>query len=134
MKFKTRVWLGAIILFLFMPSYSAFAQTQKGKVADKKFWTLNSLMIGSTIYDVESTYFIMGRCENCREANPLMRPFVEAGRPWLYTVQGSVDAGVICASYQMKKKNHKLWYVLPIALTVAHTFAGTHNIRLAVKF
>ncbi len=120
-------------IFLLLIGSMAFAQTQE-KVADSKFWTVNSLMIGSTIYDVESTYFAFSRHENGRELNPLMRPFVEAGKPWLYVVQGSVDAGVFYASYEMKKRDHKLWYLLPVAITVAHTIAGTHNLRIAISF
>jgi len=131
---KTKIWLGAIMYFVFVPTWPVYAQTQTEKTADKKFWVVNTIMIGSTIYDVESTYFALNRCENCYEANPLMKPFVEAGRPALYIVQGAIDVGIIYASYKMKKKGHKLWYVLPAIVTVAHTIAGTHNIRIAVRF
>lgn len=121
--------------FFLLVGSDVLAQTQKEKVADGKFWTMNFLMIGSTVYDSETTYYTLDRCgNNCKEGNPLMRPFVNAGRPWLYAVQGSIDAGVIYTSYQMKKKGHKFWYILPVALTVAHSAAGTHNLRLAVKF
>ena len=123
----------AVLFFIIGPN--AFAQTQQEKkTADKKFWAINSLMVGSTVYDVESTYLALDKCSVCYEKNLLMRPFVGAGRPWLYAVQGSIDAGVIYVSYRMKKNDHKLWYVLPVAITVAHTVAGTHNIRLAIRF
>ena len=112
----------------------ASAQVQREKVADKKFWAVNTLLVSSTVYDTRSTYFALEKCKNCREANPLMRPFVKAGEPWLYVVQGFINTGVIYASYKMKEKDHKLWYVLPVALTIAHTIAGTHNIRIAIKF
>ena len=126
---KTLILITCFLLF----GTSLFAQEKK-KTADKKFWIVNSIMIGSTVYDIESTYFALDRCKNCREYNPLMRLFVEAGRPAIYAIQGSIDAGVIYVSYKMKKKGHKLWYVLPAIVTVAHTIAGTHNIRIAVRF
>ena len=91
-------------------------------------------MVGSIVYDIESTYFVLDRCATCYEKNPLMRPFVEAGRPQLYTIQGSIGAGVIYASYRMKKNGHKLWWLLPVVLTAAHTVAGIHNIRMVIKF
>ena len=126
---KTLILITCFLLF----GTSLFAQEKK-KTADKKFWIVNSIMIGSTVYDIESTYFALDRCKNCREYNPLMRLFVEAGRPAIYAIQGSIDAGVIYVSYKMKKKGHKLWFVLPVAVTVVHTIAGTHNIRIAIKF
>ncbi|TSC90538.1 MAG: hypothetical protein G01um10142_404 [Parcubacteria group bacterium Gr01-1014_2] len=124
----------ALTACLLVIGSSAFAQTQGEKVLDKKLWTVGSLLIGSTIYDVESTYFAFDKCVACYEKNPRMRPFVKAGKPWLYAVQGSIDAGVIYASYKMKDKDHKLWYLLPVALTVVHISAGMHNIRVAIKF
>jgi hypothetical protein len=123
----------AALFFIIGPN--AFAQTQQEKkTADKKFWVASSLMVSSTVFDVESTYLALDKCAACYEKNLLMRPFVKAGRPWLYAIQGSIDAGVIYASYRMKKNGHKLWYVLPVAITVAHTAAGMHNIRLSIKF
>ncbi len=104
-------------------------------VADKKFWTVNTFLIGSTIYDMESTYFALDKCGNgCRERNPLMRPFVKAGRPALYAIQGSLDAGIIYASYKLKKEDKKLWWLLPVVVTAAHSVAGTHNVRIAIRF
>lgn len=120
----------SLISLLLIPTY-----LQAQEVTDRKFWTVNTLLVGSTVYDVESTYFALDRCgNNCREGNPFMRPFVKAGKPWLYAVQGSVDAGIIYSSYKMKKNNNKLWWLLPIAITTTHSIAGTHNIRIALRF
>jgi len=66
-----------------------------------------------------------------------MKPFVEAGMPWLYTVQGAIDAGIIYGSYKMKKSDtkwKKVWWVIPTAVMVGHLAAGTHNIKIALKF
>lgn len=134
MEFKTRLWLGMVILFIFIPTCPIYCQTQKEKVLDKKFWTVNIIFVGSTIYDVESTFYALDKCHTYREGNPLMRPLVEAGRPWIYAVQGSIDAGVIYTSYKLKGNDSKLWWILPVALTAVHSIAGTHNIRIAIKF
>lgn len=120
-----------VLVFLLI---SIPVKAQDRNIADEKFWVTSTLLIGSTIYDVESTYFALGKCGICREANPVMRPFVEAGRPWLYTIQGSVDAGIIFTSYEMKKRHNKWWWVLPVAVSAAHLTAGTRNIKVAISF
>jgi len=132
--------LALAICFLLLGPGASFAQipqeqeVQQKKTADKKFWIVNSLMIGSTIYDVESTYFALDRCKRCRESNPLIRPFIKAGRPAIYTVQGSIDVGAVYLDHKLKKKGNKLWWLLPVVLTVSHTAAGTHNVRIALRF
>ena len=132
-----------LIVVLFLLS-SGIAQAQEkipgvghrplvgNSVADKKFWAVSTALIGSTIYDVESTYFSIGK--GYRELNPRMRSFVNAGRPGLYMVQGSVDAGVIFLSYKMKKADSKLWWIVPIAVTAWRSVSGTHNMRIAIRF
>ena len=89
-----------IFLCLFLIPKAVHAQN----VADNKFWIVNGVLIGTTVYDIESTYFALDRCETCYELNPIMRPFVEAGKPQLYAIQGSIDAGIIYVSYKMKKQ------------------------------
>lgn len=113
---------------------TGIAEAQDQKTADKKFWAVGTFLVGSTIYDVESTYYALDKCPTCRERNPFMRPFVKAGKPWLYTVQGSIDAGVIYASYKTKKQAKKLWWLLPVVMTATHSIAGTNNIRIAIRF
>ena len=118
-----------LLFFLFLIPMPIQAQG----VVDKKFLIINAPLIGTSIYDIESTYFALNRCENrCREGNPLMRPFIERGRPWAYAYYLSLDAGVIYYSYYLKKNGHnKLWYVAPLAVAGAHTIAGTWNIKIA---
>src|SRR3989344_4360324 len=124
-------------LFVFLGLFFIPTIVQAQEVSDKKFWIINSILIGATVYDIESTYLALGRCETCYEFNPIMRPFVEAGKPQLYAVQGLIDAGVIYASYKMKKQDSKfkkVWWVLPVAVTASHLAAGTNNIRIAIRF
>ena len=113
------------------------ARAQEEEVADKKFWAVSTFLIGSTIYDIESTYFVLGKCKTCEEGNPIMRPFVKAGKPALYAAQGSIDAGVLYMSYKMKKGDtrfKKVWWLLPVAMAAGHMVAGTYNMRFAIRF
>lgn len=124
-------------LFIFLCLFLIPTAVKAQDVADKKFWIINSVLIGATVYDIESTYLALDRCETCYELNPIMRPFVEAGKPQLYAVQGLIDAGVIYVSYKMKKQDSKLkkmWWLLPVAVTAGHLVAGTNNMRMAIRF
>ena len=123
-----------IFLLFFMPG---IAGAQNNKTADKKFWTVNAFLVGSTIYDVESTYFTLNKCGTCQESNFFMKPFVNAGRPAIYAIQGSIDAGVVYASYKVKKgsgKFKKVWWFVPVAMTAGHFVAGTYNVRITIRF
>ena len=133
---KMRITLLALAFLL----AAGVAEAQDQKTADKKFWFVSAALVGSTIYDVESTYYVFDKCPTCRELNPtFMKHIVYAGRPALYAVQGSMDAGIIFMSYKFKQDPklrwmHKSWWVLPVAVSVAHSLAGTHNIRFALTF
>lgn len=127
----------SLLIFSVLMLIPNLVQAQSNNVADKKFWIVNSFLIGATVYDVESTYFTLGKCETCHELNPVMRPFVEAGKPSLYAIQGLIDAGVIFASYKMKKQDSKfkrVWWTIPVGVTAGHLAAGTINIKIALRF
>src|SRR3989338_7172205 len=124
-------------VFIFFCLFLIPTAVKAQNIADKKFLIINSVMVGTTVYDIESTYLVLDRCQTCYELNPIMRPFVEAGRPQLYAIQGLIDAGVIYTSYQMKKldgKFKKIWWILPVAVTAGHIVAGTGNMRIAIRF
>ena len=121
------------IFFLIIGS-KAFAQAPEKKTLGKKFWVVNGLFVSSGIYDVESTFYVRGKCPACGETNPFMRPFVEAGKPETYAIIAATDIAVVYSSYYLKKHNSKLWFVFPVVLTASHVVAGTYNIRLAMKF
>ncbi|MBI2062513.1 MAG: hypothetical protein HYT64_02390 [Candidatus Yanofskybacteria bacterium] len=121
------------LLFLFFES-SVFAQNLEHKVADKKFWIVNITFVGSSIYDVESTFYVLNKCSTCSEKWPLMKSFVRAGKPATYGIIIGADAAIVGSSYWLKKKKNKFWFILPVALAATHTIAGTHNIRFAMSF
>ena len=118
-----------LALLLLVP---ANAEAQD-KVADGKFWAANIFMVGSTVYDVESSYFVLDRC-NCREANPLMKSFIGSGRPTVYAAIAATDVAMMVVIYKIKKRNDKLWWILPVVVTAVHSVAGTNNIRTAIRF
>ncbi len=126
----------SVLTFLGLMLIPNFVQAQSKDVADKKFWIVSTLLIGSTIYDVESTFYGLNRCKGgCHEGNWFMKPLVKAGQPGLYAVQGSIDAGALYVSYEVKKRGHKkLWLILPVTMTVAHLIGGTRNLSIALRF
>lgn len=104
------------------------------KVLDKKFWGLAAGLTAATIYDIETTYAGLNRCETCREGNPLMRHVVEAGRPASYGVAMGLNAGLMYYSYRLRKSNNssgkkRLWWLLPTIAIGAHGVAGSLNLR-----
>jgi len=124
-------------VFIFFCLFLIPTAVKAQNIADKKFLIINSVMVGTTVYDIESTYLVLDRCETCYELNPIMRPFVEAGRPQLYVIQGLIDAGIIYTSYKMKKQDSKfkkIWWVLPVSVIVVHLVVGTSNMRIAIRF
>jgi len=121
-------------------SSSASAQEVKrekiAKIVDTKFIVVTSSLATSTIFDTETT-FVAIKNPGVREANPVMRPFVNAGRPATYAFLGGVDTGIVYFSYRMKKSTNptirKLWWVLPVVATASHGFAGGFNLRFTFR-
>lgn len=99
--------------------------------SDREFTVASAALVGSTVFDVESTFRGMGRNPNLIEGNKLMRPFVNAGRPATYGVTMGIDAGLLWWSHREKRRGSKFWWV-PIAVgTGVHIAAGVNNLRLA---
>lgn len=120
-----------ILFCLFFIPTTAYSQD----IADKKFWIVNGVFLGSVVYDVESSYFALDRCENkCKEGNPLIRPFAEKGRLWVYAYHAPIGAGVMYYSYYLKKNGKKWWFLPPVIITAVHVTAGTWNIKYALSF
>ena len=117
-----------LLLAFFIVFHSLPALAQE-KTVDKKFIFVSGFLVGSTIYDAETTRLALKKClPNCREGNPLMRPFVSR-QPVLYAVQGAIDSGVLFWSYRLKKDNINGWWLLPVVVGATHITAGSFNIR-----
>ncbi|MFN7945946.1 MAG: hypothetical protein U0Z53_11380 [Blastocatellia bacterium] len=115
---------------------SAAPQGDEKKVADAKFMALMMAVQVSTVVDIESTFHTIGKCPpgyTCREANPLLRPFVQSGRPAAYAFSSSINGLVWWSSYRMKKRGNRWWWVGPVVQITTHTVAAIHNYRSASR-
>lgn len=99
---------------------------------DRPFILVSGALIASTIFDAETTYAGY-KDPNVHEANPIARPFVEAGRPALYAFEFASDAAILYVAYRMKKSDspalRKGWWIIPVVVTVGHVAAGGANLR-----
>ena len=104
------------------------------KVADKKFWLVSAALNSAMLMDTWSTFHVIGRCSDCREANPYVAPFVKRGATVTFAAGQAFDIGVMALSKKMKASNkpqiRKIWWVLPVALTTGHIIAYRHNMKL----
>ena len=120
-----------LFLVLFIVSYSSPALAKK-KTIDKKFILANGFMVSGIIFDVESTYLCTSTGK-CREANPLMRPLLDKGRPTMYAVQGAFAGLIIYSSYDLKRGGSKIWWLLPVIVGTVHAVAGANNMRIFIN-
>jgi len=111
-------------------------QSEKQKPADrgldKKFWSLAAGLTAATTYDIETTYACINTGK-CRESNPLMRPFIEAGRPASYGFAMGINTGIMYAAHRLRNSNNpsvkKLWWLIPVVAIGLHGTAGSLNLR-----
>ena len=79
-------------------------------------------------FDAGTTYAAMRSC-NCREGNPLLRPF--AANPSIFFVLGGQAWATTRAADDLDSRGHGRWArVLRWGTTGAHIFAGAHNLTL----
>lgn len=111
-----------LVLFLFCSL--TFAQ-------DAKYWATATALQVSSIYDTETSFGAFSR--GAYEANPIMKPFY-TNRVSAYSVTAGVNVGVMFAAHKLRHSANptarKLWWVIPIAATSLHIFAGVHNQRI----
>ncbi len=111
-------------------------QRDEKKVADAKFLALMMAVQVSTVVDIESTFHTIGQCPpgyTCREGNPLLRPFIQSGRPAVYAFTTGINGLVMWHSYRMKKRGSRWWWVGPAIQIGVHTWAAVHNYRTASR-
>ena len=136
----TILWTAILVLALISGVNTASAQEiNRGKIVDTKFIVVSSSLVASTIFDVETTFAgVKNTAIPVREeSNPIMRPFINAGRPATYAFLGGANTGVIYLSYRMKKSHdptiRKLWWVISVTATAGHAFAGGFNLRFTFR-
>jgi len=113
-------------------SLASFPKNSKTKhsvrKSNKNFWIWNSILMTAVVYDVETTFKAKSRNPNIIEGNPIAKPFVDSGRPATYAFAIGTNSIVVYASFWLKQKGKKWWYVFPLVFTVSHIAAGTSNL------
>lgn len=102
------------------------------KIFDKKFYTLMFGLQASTMLDIESSYHTLKNCPagfTCREGNPLLRPFVQAGRPAVYAFTTGTNALAVLSSYKLKKNGSRFWWVPMTVYTGIHAYCAVRNFQ-----
>ena len=132
-----RILISLFAIAMLVSSAASAQEIKKSdKIVDTKFVLISSSLVASTVFDLETTFAAI-KNPQVREGNPVMRPFVNAGRPATYAFLGGVDAGVVYLSYRMKKSPNpavrKLWWVVPVAMIASHAFAGGANLRFSFR-
>ena len=94
--------------------------------------TLAGVEVGALLADGISTQHALNRCPTvCSEADPLARPFVEAG--WTGQIAGGtlfVAAEVGLRYLLHRTSHHRVERVLPLVLITYATASAIHNARL----
>jgi hypothetical protein len=94
---------------------------------DAQFLALASISYASALYDGQTTVSALRRCSNgCYEANRLMSPFAGNG-PKVYAYSVGLTSVSLVATYHLKKKGVRWWWVPMVTTTALHVAAGIHN-------
>jgi hypothetical protein len=105
------------------------------KVRDWKYWGLAAGLNGAMLVDTKSTFDVLRDCRQaCREANPVVAPFVRRGPAVAYAAGMLFDAGTMTLAAKMRASPRvwvrRTWWVAPAALIVGHSIAARHNANL----
>ncbi|MBI2981998.1 MAG: hypothetical protein HYY44_06890, partial [Deltaproteobacteria bacterium] len=123
---RGQIW-PVVIGFLLLSMSSEIQAEKSARTPDTTFWIVSAGLVMTTIYDLETTFWSLKNCDNCKEGNFLVAPLVNTGRPATYAVMMGVNAGLLYLSYRVKKQGSKLWWIGPAIGTAAHGVAGTLN-------
>jgi hypothetical protein len=105
----------AVPAFASAAAYSLARAAPKPRIADKKFFLVNSLHLGLAVADVELTQRCIAN-HTCHEGNPLM-PSSHAGE---LSVAIGYDAFGSVTSYWFKKHKARTWWFPPAGGIVGH--------------
>jgi hypothetical protein len=94
---------------------------------DAQFLALASISYASAVYDARTTVSALRRCSNeCYEANRLARPFTSS-EPKVYAFSVGLTSASLFATYHLKKRGVRWWWVPMVTTTALHVAAGIHN-------
>jgi hypothetical protein len=107
-------------------------EDSKSSTLDYKFLAVASLSYASAIYDTHTTFAALDRCGGrCFEANRLMSPFV-ANKPTAYAFTSGLTSVSTYATYRLKQRGKRWWWVPMTTTAVLHLVAGIHNQNIRV--
>lgn len=107
------------------------SQPAPHRFVDRPNILLTGLEITTLLADGITTQNALQRFPNGREANPLARPFVEAGWPGQAVAGGLFLTGELSLRYALHRTHHhRLERWLPILVSAVETVAAVHNARL----
>ena len=97
---------------------------------DAHFLTLASISYASAVYDSQTTISALKRCSNeCFEANRLARPFTSSDAK-IYAFSVGLTSVSLAATYHLKKRGVRWWWVPMVTTTALHVAAGMHNQKM----
>jgi len=114
-------------------SASAFERDEKAEALPphskrRPVWRLAAWLTAATIYDVESTFYRLKRCDECVEANALLRPFIDRGRLATYAFSAAVNAAILVIAKRAFDGGDPWWDLFGLTVSVVHAGAGTWNL------
>ena len=96
-------------------------------VVDSRFLFVTGGYAFAAAYDGATTQWFLHNTRD-HEVNPLFGRHPSTARLW---GEGSAHtAAMIFGSYELKKHHSRFWWLPPAMGIAAHTFAGSHNLRL----
>ena len=108
---------------------TAIAAQDTDKALDGKFLSLSAGVIGSTLFDTETTFRGLTKC-SCYEANPVLSPFISAGRPAAYAFETGMDGVALFSAFKLRKMHSKVWWLPATAVVGMHIWLGSRNLQL----
>ncbi len=108
------------------PKPVANVAAEQGKVIDKKFILLGSLVLATTAADMEFT-------QACQDAGTCteMNPTIPRERWAKHMVNIPTNAAVMYWAYRWKKQGKRLWWVPPLVDIGVHAVGLSSNVRFS---
>jgi hypothetical protein len=94
---------------------------------DSKLLTLTSLSVASAVYDARTTIATLQHCYNrCFEANGILSPFAQNSTSAYAFTMGLTSLSTY-ATYRLKQRGTRWWWVPMAGTAIMHVAAGLHN-------
>lgn len=124
---RIMILLGLLCICAHAQDLETVEKESSPPTVDGKLLTLVSLSYAAALYDMQTTFAALERCHpQCIEANPLMSPFV-ANRTAGYAFSVGLTSVSTYATYRLKKKGARWWWIPMAASAALHITAGIHN-------